>query len=207
MTQIKICGLTSVADAEAALALGVEAIGINLWSGSKRRCDPEVARAIARSAEARARTVAILVDPDPDEIARARDLGIDWIQLHGDEAGDLVRAALPRAYKAIRASGEEGYRAALSAPGIELMLDASVAGQRGGTGTLADWSLAARIARARPLWLAGGLTADNVADAIAKVRPLGVDVASGVEIAPGVKDPAKLGCFVRAVRGALRPAE
>lgn len=203
MTAIKICGITTAEDAESALALGVEALGVNLWSGSKRRCSPEVARAIVRLAEGRARVIAVVVDASLDEIARARsELGIEWVQLHGDEPDDVVRAALPRALKAVRARGEAGYAEALRAPGIEVLLDASVPGEMGGTGVRADWALAARVARERPLWLAGGLDAGNVAEAIAQVRPMGVDVASGVERAPGQKDRAKLEAFVRAVRKA-----
>ena len=198
MTAIKICGITTAEDAESALALGVEALGVNLWSGSKRRCSPEVARAIVRLAEGRARVIAVVVDASIEEIARARaELGIEWVQLHGDEPDDVVRART-----ALRARGEAGYAEALRAPGIEILLDASVPGEKGGTGVRADWALAARIARERPLWLAGGLDAGNVGDAIAQVRPMGVDIASGVERAPGEKDRAKLEAFVRAVRSA-----
>lgn len=203
MTAIKICGITTAEDAESALALGVEALGVNLWSGSKRRCSLEVARAIARLAEGRARVIAVVVDASIEEIARARaELGIEWVQLHGDEPDDVVRAAMPRALKAVRARGDAGYAEALRAPGIEVLLDASVPGEKGGTGVRADWALAARVARERPLWLAGGLDAENVAEAIAQVRPMGVDVASGVERTPGQKDRAKLEAFVHAVRNA-----
>jgi phosphoribosylanthranilate isomerase len=208
VTSIKICGVARVEDAERALALGVDAIGLNFWSGSKRRVDVEVAREIARMAAGRARVVAVVVDASLEEIAdiRART-GIAWVQLHGDEEPDVVRACLPAAYAAVRASGEEGWRAAAAAPGIEVLLDASVAGAKGGTGVTADWALAARIARARPLWLAGGLTPSNVVAAIARVAPMGVDCASGIESAPGVKDAAAMEAFVREVRtaGVLAP--
>lgn len=202
-TAIKICGVTRAEDAERALSLGVEAIGLNFWAGSKRRCDVEVAREIVQLAGARARVVAVVVDVTLEEIAELRSrTGIEWVQLHGDEPPELVRACLPTAYAAVRAQGEEGWRAALAAPGIEVLLDAHVAGMKGGTGEKADWALAARIASTRPLWLAGGLHASNVADAIAAVRPMGVDCASGIESAPGVKDAAAMEAFVRAVRAA-----
>lgn len=205
-TAIKICGVTRVEDAERALALGVEAIGLNFWSGSRRRCDVGVAREIAALASGRARVVAVVVDASLAEIAELRGrTGIDWVQLHGDEGPETVRACLPAAYAAVRAGGEEGWRAAMAAPGIEVLLDASVPGEKGGTGVVADWALAARIARARPLWLAGGLTAKNVAAAIAAVAPMGVDCASGVESAPGVKDAAEMEAFVRAARGMPEP--
>lgn len=203
MTAIKICGITTAEDAESALALGVEALGVNLWSGSKRRCSVAVARDVVRLAEDRARVIAVVVDATLEDIARVRaELGIAWVQLHGDEPDDVVRAAMPHAIKAVRARGDAGYAEALRAPGIEILLDASVPGEKGGTGVRADWALATRVARERPLWLAGGLDPMNVADAIARVRPMGVDVASGVERAPGEKDRARLEAFVRAVRAA-----
>lgn len=200
---IKICGLTRVEDATRCVALGVEALGVNVWPGSPRAVSLRAARAIARAVADRARVVLVLVDAGPAEIARARaETGIAWAQLHGDEPPEAVRAAMPCAMKAVRLATEEDVEAALGAPGLEVLLDARVEGQRGGTGVLAPFALAARVARARPTWLAGGLTPDNVAGAIAAVRPLGVDVASGVESAPGVKDPARLEAFVAAVRGA-----
>ncbi|UJR78821.1 Phosphoribosylanthranilate isomerase [Sandaracinus amylolyticus] len=205
MTAIKICGITRLEDAEHALSLGVDAIGLNFWPRSKRRVDHAVAREIVRRAKDRARVVAIVVDATRAEIADVREsTGIRWVQLHGDEDATFTRALLPWAYQAVRARGDEGFRIAMAAPGIEVLLDASVPGEKGGTGMMADWSLAARVARARPLWLAGGLTAENVAEGIRVVRPMGVDSASGVERAPGVKDPAKVEAFVRAVRNASR---
>ncbi|MDQ3034984.1 MAG: phosphoribosylanthranilate isomerase [Myxococcota bacterium] len=205
MTAIKICGVARVEDAERALALGVDAIGLNFWSGSKRRCELEVAREIVTLAEGRARVVAVVVDATLEEILELRArTGVRWVQLHGDEGPEVLRACLPAAYGVVRSSGEQGWRAAIATPGIEVLLDASVAGMKGGTGTIADWALASRIATVRPLWLAGGLTAHNVAAAIEAVRPMGVDCASGVESAPGVKDAAEMEAFVRAVRGVPR---
>lgn len=201
MTAIKICGITRLEDAEHALSLGVEAIGLNFWPGSKRRCELGVAREIVERVGERARVVAVVVDAPLAEIAEIRErTGIEWVQLHGDEDAAFARAVLPRAYQAVRATGAEGLRAALAVPGIEVLLDASVPGEKGGTGVVADWALAARVARERPLWLAGGLVPENVGAAIEAVRPMGVDVASGVECAPGVKDPARVEAFVRAVR-------
>lgn len=198
---IKICGITRVEDAANALALGVDAIGLNFWAGSKRRCELEVAREIVQLSRGRARVVAVVVDMSSLEIAALRaETGIEWVQLHGNEEAELVRTCLPAAYVAIRASGETGWLKALAAPGIEVLLDAEVEGMKGGTGAVADWALAERIARARPLWLAGGLKPENVRQAIEVVGPMGVDVASGVELAPGVKDAAAMRAFVEAVR-------
>jgi phosphoribosylanthranilate isomerase len=203
MTAIKICGVTRLEDADLAVGLGADAIGLNFWAGSKRRCEVDVAREIVSHVGTRARVVAVVVDASLEELAalRART-GIAWVQLHGDEDARFVRACLPAALRAVRAAGEAGLCEALAAPGLEVLLDASVPGEKGGTGVVADWALAARVARERPLWLAGGLVPGNVAEAIAQVRPMGVDVASGVERVPGVKDREKLEAFVRAVRGA-----
>lgn len=201
MTAIKICGITRVEDAEHALSLGVDALGLNFWPGSKRRCELGAAREIVARASGRARVVAIVVDATLAELTELREsTGIAWVQLHGDEDAAFARAVLPHGYQAVRRTGDEGLAAALAAPGIEVLLDASVPGEKGGTGVVADWALAARVARQRPLWLAGGLGPENVGAAIAAVAPMGVDCASGVERAPGVKDPDRVEAFVRAVR-------
>jgi phosphoribosylanthranilate isomerase len=198
---IKICGIARVEDAELALGLGVDALGLNFWVGSKRRCEIDVAREIVSLARGRARVVAVVVDFGFAEISKLRaETGIEWVQLHGDEDAEFVRTCLPAAYAAVRASGEIGLREAIAAPGIEVLLDAHIEGMKGGTGEVADWALAARIAKTRPLWLAGGLKPENVRQAIEAVRPMGVDVASGVELSPGIKDAEKMRAFVEAVR-------
>lgn len=203
MVAIKVCGITRSEDARLAVALGVDAIGVNLWAGSRRAVSLEVAREIAEAVGERARVVLVLVDAAPGELERARArTGVRWAQLHGHEPSGVVRAALPWAMKAVPLGGEEDVRAAIEAPGIEVLVDARVPGQLGGTGVLAPLALAARVARARPTWLAGGLRPENVARAIAEVAPLGVDVASGVESSPGLKDEALLRAFVAAVRAA-----
>jgi phosphoribosylanthranilate isomerase len=196
VTAIKFCGLTRADDAEAAIALGVDALGLNFWPGSPRRCGVGEARAIVERVAGRARVVAVVVDASLPEIEALRGAtDIEWVQLHGREGDELVRACLPSAYKAVKDEAS-----ARAAPGDEVLLDADVPGKLGGTGERADWDAAARVARARKTWLAGGLAAGNVAEAIARVRPYGVDVASGIESAPGIKDRAKMEAFVRAVR-------
>lgn len=195
-----MCGITRAQDAELALGLGVDALGLNFWVGSKRRCEVDVARAIVRLARGRARVVAVVVDLGLVEIAELRaETGIEWVQLHGDEDAPFVRRCLPNAYAAVRLSGEAGLRRAREVPGIEVLLDAHVEGMKGGTGEVADWALAARIAKTRPLWLAGGLEPENVRRAIEIVKPMGVDVASGIELSPGIKDVDKMRAFVEAV--------
>ncbi len=199
--RVKICGITSLEDARACVDAGADAIGLNFWARSKRRCEEAVAAQIAASVDAR--VVAVFVDASLEEIERVRRAtGIAWVQLHGREPGSHVEALAPRAYKAVHPSDEGGVREALAMPGEELLVDASVAGMPGGTGQTCDWALAARIASARRVWLAGGLRPSNVGEAIHAVRPFGVDVASGVEKSPGVKDLALVRAFVDAVRGA-----
>jgi phosphoribosylanthranilate isomerase len=122
--------------------------------------------------------------------------------LHGDEPPELVGALLPRAYKAIGVKDGSVVELARRYPGERLLLDASVPGMPGGTGRTFDWSIAAEVAKERKLTLAGGLTPENVAEAVRTVRPFRVDVASGVESTPGRKDPAKIAAFVEAAKGA-----
>ncbi|MFW6087548.1 MAG: phosphoribosylanthranilate isomerase [Myxococcota bacterium] len=202
MTEVKICGVTSVADARMCVAAGADAIGINFWTGSKRHCPPEVAEAIARAVGGRALLVGVFVDADLATVRRTLEgAGVPWAQLHGDEPPELVQALLPHAYKALRVADRDVTQVARRYPGRHLLLDALVPGEKGGTGHTFDWRIATDLARERLLTLAGGLTPANVAEAIATVRPHRVDVASGVESAPGKKDPAKVRAFVEAARG------
>ena len=132
-----------------------------------------------------------------------RETGITWVQLHGEEAPEAVAALLPNAYKAIGVSDESPLEEVRRYPGEHILLDARVPGAMpGGTGVSFDWTLATSVAAERKLTLAGGLTPDNVAECVRQIRPYRVDVASGVESAPGVKDRDKVAAFVRAVREA-----
>lgn len=197
---IKICGITRLEDAELCASLGVERLGLNFWAGSVRRCTHEAARAIVERFGERLDIVAVTVDATEDELLAISRLGIRTAQLHGDEP-DAAFASLPMAgYKAVRLRDEAAVERALSAPGEEVLVDAFVAGLPGGSGTSIDHALAARVVSRRRTWLAGGLTPENVAAAIAALRPVGVDVASGVELAPGIKDEARVRAFVNAVR-------
>lgn len=206
MTELKICGITRFEDAARCLDLGVEWLGLNFWPGSKRRCGEEVARRIVEEVAGRAVMVGVFVDADVEEMKRILDVtGVDLLQLHGDESVERFDAMAPRAFKALRATGPEVLEQARRYGGEHLLLDAHMPGEVGGTGVTCDWELAAKLARVRPLTLAGGLTPDNVAEAIARVRPVRVDVASGVESAPGLKDAELLEAFVAAVRGTTSP--
>jgi phosphoribosylanthranilate isomerase len=209
--KIKICGVTLEGDAARIAALGVDYIGLNFWSRSKRRVD--IAQAAALAAAARgagpARIVGVFVDAGAAEIAAVHArVGLDVIQLHGAEppelAGAVAGAAGCPVWKAIAAGGP-GDLDALDAWPVDAILLDTPTPDRGGSGQTFDWALA-RAARlrhpARRLVLAGGLHPGNVAGAIAAVSPWAVDVASGVEAAPGVKDAGKVAAFLAAARAA-----
>jgi phosphoribosylanthranilate isomerase len=190
---VKVCGITRVEDAEAAVAAGARALGLVFWPRSPRFIDPYRARAIVATLPAFVTAVGVFVD-QPSEYVRgvASLVRLGAVQLHGHEdpayAADL---GLP-IIKAV-AAGAPGLRVW---PGATTMLiDALDGERRGGTGRTVDWTAAAATARERRSLLAGGLTPENVADAVAAVRPFGVDVSSGVERAPGVKDHAKVQRF------------
>jgi phosphoribosylanthranilate isomerase len=200
--RIKICGLTRSEDVDACLALGVEAVGLNFWPRSPRAVSAERAAELAERARGRARIVGVFVGAVEDELRRAMDtVGLDAVQLHGDEPDALLVSLSPRAYRAVRLSGPDDVARALRTPGDEVLVDAFRAGQPGGTGVVLDAELARAVTSRRRTWLAGGLTPANVAERIALTSPFGVDAASGVEASPGIKDPAAVERFVRAVRG------
>ena len=211
MPRVKICGITRPEDAEQAAALGAWAIGFILWPQSKRVADPAVAAGIARALRRRVETVGVFVNPTLDEVAHAVDgIGITHVQLHGDEGPSFCTAVAQRTgLPVIKALGV-GSRADILAAeryhtGFHL-LDAAAGAAYGGTGRTWDWDLLAQRRSRTPVILSGGLTPDNVAEAIAKARPWAVDVSSGVESAPGVKDPAKVEAFFAAAQGAAVPS-
>ncbi|MEP7115885.1 MAG: phosphoribosylanthranilate isomerase, partial [Ilumatobacteraceae bacterium] len=205
---VKICGITSVEDAQAAAAAGADAIGFVLWPRSVRAIDLATARAIADALPPFVHRVGVFVDPTRDDVERAiAEVGLDVVQLHGDEPPEFCRALPRRVVKAVRVGNgfraEDALRYEGAASGI--LLDTRADEQDalpGGTGRAFDWTLARAVrAGARNVVLAGGLTPDNVARAVAAVAPDAVDVSSGVESAPGRKDPERMRAFVRAVRG------
>jgi phosphoribosylanthranilate isomerase len=198
---IKICGVTSPEDAAAVADAGAGAIGVNLWSGSKRYVgDASAARRVLAAIPRTVLRVGVFVNASLAEVEKTmRELALDRAQLHGDEIpgafGDFPRAALIRA---VRVRDEASFAADDTWSAGVYLYDAFVEGF-GGAGVTAPWSLIARHAT-RPFLLAGGLTPENVAEAIALSRPDGVDVASGVESAPGRKDLSKVTAFIRAAR-------
>ena len=204
---VKVCGVTSREDARAAVAAGADAIGFVFWPRSPRAVDADTARAIAAALPPFVLRVGVFVDAPNEEIRRVADeVGLDMVQLHGSEAPEAVAAAPRRAVKAVRVGPGFRVEDALRYDGAAagLLVDTRVdGGLPGGTGRSFDWSLVRPLREGTSfLVLAGGLTPDNVGAAIAAVRPDAVDVSTGVESAPGRKDPAKMRAFVEAVRGA-----
>jgi phosphoribosylanthranilate isomerase len=207
VTKIKFCGLTDPADADAALAAGAWALGVILWPGSPRRCRPAVAAEIAAAHRRQAHIVGVFVNPTLDEVARAADeIGLTLLQLHGDEGpafcAEAARRTGCRVIKAARVRSGADIQA-LSVFHTDFhLLDSYRQGVPGGTGETFAWELARSHAGRVPMILSGGLTPENVGDAIAAVHPYAVDVASGVESAPGRKDHDRLSAFAAAVSGA-----
>jgi phosphoribosylanthranilate isomerase len=204
VTRVKVCGITRLEDAELAIGHGAWALGFILWPPSKRFVDPGVAAGIARQVRRKVETVGVFVNQPLDEIASAVDvLGLTHVQLHGDEGPSFCTAVGQRTgakvIKALRIAHAADIRDAERYRTDFHLLDTAKAGTYGGTGQTWDWGLIAQRRSKLPLILSGGLTGENVAEAIAAVKPWGVDVASGVEASPGVKDPAKLEAFFAAV--------
>ncbi len=203
MTRVKICGITSPEDAHMAVEAGADALGMIFWPGSRRVVDVDTAREITRSLPPLIATVGVFVDASPDDVRDVADaVGLSAVQLHGNEqAGDWARFPRP-VLKALTldAYAASPWRTARAA----ILVDADDPVARGGTGRTVDWEAARAIAATRPLVLAGGLTPANIASAVEQVRPWGVDVSSGVEQSPGIKDADKVRAFVQAVRAAGR---
>ena len=196
---VKICGITSLEDAQMAVAAGVDALGFNFWPGSPRHIAPQAAATITAKLGANTMKIGVFVDPTTVEIAETvRVAGLDLAQIHGP-----VPPLTLRFWQAFSAAPglEDDLRAALAASRAEaFLIDTPAGAQRGGTGRAFDWSvvfgLPGRIV------LAGGLGPDNVAQAIRAARPWGVDACSRLESAPGRKDPAKVRAFIQAIRQA-----
>jgi phosphoribosylanthranilate isomerase len=200
---VKVCGITTVDDALGCVEAGVSSIGVNFVPESPRRVSVETARAIAEAVGKRALVVGVVADLPLAALIELREgAKLGCLQLHGDEAPEALLPLLPHAYKALRIGDADDVRFAERYPGEYLLVDAKVPGALGGTGKTLDFSLVAKLAETRKLTLAGGLTPENVAEAVRAVRPFCVDVASGVERSPGIKDLARVAAFVRAAREA-----
>jgi phosphoribosylanthranilate isomerase len=202
MTKIKICGIKTIDDALAAMDAGADLIGFNFYPKSPRYIDVGQCRDIMSVMRKYGHIayVGVFVNASIAEIrATMETAALTLAQLHGDETSEIVQSLHGRAFKAFRGVPQSIDEFARNeAPAF--LLDASVKGAYGGTGITADWSAAAELAKQYPLLLAGGLTPENVAESVRQVHPWGVDVASGVESAPGKKDLAKMKAFVQAVK-------
>ncbi len=233
MTIVKICGITNLEDAITAAEAGADMLGFIFYPPSARYVAPETARKIVQSSKFKVQNrqqnlepetlnferpafVGVFVNSPAEEIREIMDFcGLDLAQLHGDESPEMVASFGGRAFKAINPSSPEQAerlaqkfafsinRPSRFTPHVSLLIDAFHPTERGGTGKIADWDLAAQLARRYPILLAGGLTPQNVAAAVRTVRPLGVDVSSGVEASKGKKDPAKVRAFVEQVKLAI----
>jgi phosphoribosylanthranilate isomerase len=213
VTKIKFCGITTVDDAERAVAAGAWAIGLIFWPRSPRRCNVDRAAGIAAAVKRRAEVVGVFVNATLDHVAQTADgVGLTMLQLHGDEGpvycAEAARRTGCKVIKAVRVRSRADVQAVASFHTDYHLFDSYTAGVPGGTGETFAWEIASgdRIPtrpparHAVPVILSGGLNPDNVADAIAAVRPYAVDVASGVESRPGHKDPDKVAAFAAAVR-------
>jgi phosphoribosylanthranilate isomerase len=203
--RVKICGVTRLPDALDAARLGADALGFNFWPRSKRHVTAAVARQIIARLPPFVTPVGVFVNQSEGEMrAIAAETGIQVFQLHGDEPPELCsRLPLP-VVKAIPVDEVRTLSKLLSYEVQAFLLDTPSRGY-GGTGQPFDWSLAEGVSEVAPVILAGGLTPENVAEAVRAVRPWAVDVASGVESSPGVKDPARMSRFIEAVREVRLP--
>jgi phosphoribosylanthranilate isomerase len=207
VTKVKICGVTSVADAEAAAELGAWAVGLQHWPRSPRRCPPEAAAEIGAALKRGCEVVGVFVNGTLEELDEATEnASLTMLQLHGDEGpafcAEAARRTGCKVIKAVRVRSAADVRAAEAYRTNFHLFDAHRPQAPGGTGEAFDWELLAERHSAVPLILAGGLDPDNVGEAIAAVRPFAVDVASGVESEPGRKDHALLEAFFAGVSGA-----
>ncbi len=201
-TWIKICGVTRASDLAAAVEAGVDAVGF-VFAESPRRVTADTARRLVLTLPPHVLRVGVFVDENPSEIARiVAAAELDRVQLHGFEDPMVRELVGTRVLKAFRARDANVLEEIPTWGADAFLLDTWSADAAGGSGTTFDWAIAKRAADLGRMILAGGLTPQNVGRAIIQVRPFGVDVSSGVESAPGVKDPAKIRAFVEAVRAA-----
>ncbi len=207
MTEVKICGLTRPEDAIAAIELGAWALGMIMWPGSPRHCTPEQAIEIAAAAERRAELVGVFVDAKLGEVAHLADaVGLTLVQLHGREGPQyceqIARRTGCKVIKAIRVRDVSSIQELRQFREVDYhLVDSHKFGVPGGTGETFDWRVLRTLDQRIPLLLSGGLTPDNVEAAVQAVQPFAVDVASGVESAPGVKDHDRMRNFIERAQG------
>jgi len=198
--RVKICGITRVEDALLAASAGADALGFIFYEKSPRFITPSAARAIIKKLPPFIAKVGVFVDEQAGRVEEiAAEAGLTTLQLHGKESPAYCEEIGINVIKALRVRGEEDIKNISSFNVAALLLDTYKKGQAGGTGEVFDWALAVKAVgeSSRPIILSGGLTPDNVAEAARQVRPYAVDVSSGVEAAPGIKDRALVESFIR----------
>lgn len=202
MIRVKICGVTTAEDAALAASLGATAVGMVFWPGSPRAIDVDRARQIAMALPPFVSAVGVFVDQSVDDVSEvAEAVGLDAIQLHGHEDPTDYAGLGRRLIKSVAVRDRSAEADAVNVPArATVLLDAHDPVKHGGTGQTIDWSVAGSIAKLRPVILSGGLTPASVDLAVRAVRPYAIDVSSGVESAPGRKDPTKLRAFFSALR-------
>jgi phosphoribosylanthranilate isomerase len=202
--KVKICGITSVEDAEEAVEAGADALGLMLYPGSPRYISLETAQIIERRLPPYIIRVGVFADAAPEDVFSAMHrCGLNLLQFHGRETPEFCRQFGMMTMKAFRIRDAQSLQELADYQTDAFLLDSYVPGKEGGTGETFNWELAVEAGKyGKPIFLAGGLTPENVAEAVRKVRPFGVDVSSGVEQSPGKKDPAKMRAFIAAVRSA-----
>lgn len=200
--KVKICGITSAHDARIATEAGADALGFMFYDQSPRHILVSDAAAIASQLAPFIARVGVFVNPPEELVLRAiGECGLNMLQFHGDEAPEFCTQFGLMSMKAFRIRDAESLKALPDYPTDAWLLDACSAGRLGGTGEQFNWDLAVEAVKlGRPIFLAGGLTPENVAGAVRKVQPYAVDVSSGVESSPGKKDAAKVRAFIRAAK-------
>ncbi|CAN5477593.1 hypothetical protein BH10ACI2_BH10ACI2_16560 [soil metagenome] len=208
-TRVKICGITNLSDAQNAVDNGADAIGFNFYPASKRYILPREAAAIGEIIVMRVEKVGVFVNASVEEIIEIEDVAqLDVIQLHGDESPEFIEQLRLESdatlIKAVRTGPDFEPKDVLKYRADAILIDAFSEDERGGTGKTVDWTIAKRVTElVDTVYLAGGLSPENVADAITAVKPYAVDVASGVEASPGKKDHEKVAAFIKAAKEVL----
>jgi phosphoribosylanthranilate isomerase len=202
-TRVKICGVTNVADAQAAAEVGADMIGLNFYEKSPRYLTVAQAVEISRALPPFVMRVGVFVNPEEALVTRAiGECNLSLLQFHGDETSEFCTQFSLMSMKALRVRDAESLNELANFQTDAFLLDAYSKSGLGGTGEQFNWDLAVEAQKfGKPIFLAGGLTPENVAEAVRKVRPFAVDVSSGVEISPGKKNHAKLKEFILAARG------
>ena len=199
--KIKICGVTNLDDLKCVIELGADFAGFNFYAHSPRHVSPDCIEEILADCSGNIAKVGVFVNEDPRRILEVvEQCNLDIIQLHGDEPAVTAEKLRPeQVWKTFHLWSEDDIQSAINFPSDAVVVDARTKTRRGGTGKVADWDLAARLARKRELVLAGGLREHNIQKAIKQVQPAVIDVCSGVEKLPGEKDPDKLNRFIKQV--------